>query len=385
MHRQQVVHTRKARGELRRGRRTLHTGEHELTAMSALLWWLRIARCPQRGWCHVEHAPATARAVGIARAGLHSRRGLSPGTGCGAGLTSRTHYASRRRCGTAPLPFATPMPHYFADARVGRAGVAYVAPVLAFNLQLVLHLSTYLGASRPQVFLQPVDDVASVRSARVSLVREPADAAEMLNSAQPPDTTEELDAALRVHFATPRLLAQGDVFTVPVVEHANDDAAPRLTHFKVVSAEPRSGLMCEDSLTLVLDGSTAAAAPPVRHLANFCQSCLHMVPRTAHPAVEQLCRLVAPLMHPSAAQLRLRVSVLLKGPTCVGKRAVAHALADALGMNIVVYNCHELAPGGGGCVLRAFSCFETAQYHSTDNIVNPQERRQDCSDAGRSL
>jgi peroxin-6 len=241
--------------------------------------------------------------------------------------------------------------HIF-DSTVGHTGVAYVSPVLAFNLQLVLHLSTFLGASRPQVFLQPIenDGVTTVRSARVSLVREPADAAEMLTSAQPPDTTEELDAALRVHFSTPRLLAQGDVFTIPVVEHANDDAAPRLTHFKVVHADPSSGVLCEDSMTLVLDGSTAAAAPPTRYLARFCQSSMH-APRTAHPSVEKVCRVVAPLMHPSAAQLRLRVSVLLKGPVGVGKRGVAHAVADALGMNIVVYNCHELSSGGGGCVI----------------------------------
>ena len=233
------------------------------------------------------------------------------------------------------------------------AGVAYVAPVLAFNLQLVLHLGPYLGAQRPQVFLQPVDSVATVRSARVALVREPADAAEMLASAQPPDTTEELDAALRVHFSTGRLLAQGDVFTVPVVELASDDAAPRLTHFKVLSAEPMSGLLCEDSMSLILDGSAAAAAPPSRHLARFCDASPHVSPRMAHPAVEQVCRLAAPLMHPSATQLRLRVSVLLKGPLGVGKRAVAQSVADALGMNIVIYNCHELAPGGGGCVPRS--------------------------------
>ncbi len=228
--------------------------------------------------------------------------------------------------------------------------MAYLAPVLAFNLQLALHLRSFLSVTRPHVFLEPVASVSTVRTARVSLVREPAEPAEMLNGAQPPDTTEELDAALRVHFSTPRLLAQGDVFSVPVADGgpACEGENARLSYFRVNSAEPRSGIMCEASMSLVLDGSTAAAAPPSRTLAAF-HAPLPKALQSVHPAVAHVCSIAAPLLHPSAAHLKLRMAIMLKGPVGVGKRGVAHSVATALGMNIVMYNCHELAPGGGGC------------------------------------
>lgn len=229
-------------------------------------------------------------------------------------------------------------------------GVAYLSPVLAFNLALALHLRPFLGAPRPHVYLEPVPSVSNVRAARVALVREPAEAAEMLNSgSQPPDTSEELDAALRLHFATPRLLTQGDVFSVPVAEGGGEE--PRLSYFQLRSSEPRSGLLCDATTSLVLDGSTAAAAPPSCSLSGF-HAALAQLPVSSHPAVAQLCSLASPLLHPSAAHLRLRLAVLLKGPVGVGKRGVAHSVARAMGMNIVVYNCHELAPGGGGCAPR---------------------------------
>ena len=242
------------------------------------------------------------------------------------------------------------------------AGVAYLAPVLAFNLQLALHLRQYLDAAPSSVSLVPLKSVAAVHAARVALVREPADPADVLVGVPPQDTSDELEAALQQHFRTPRLLAQDDVFPVVcAAADASDDALldsgrGRVLHFRVTSAEPQSGRLHSDSAHLLLDGSTVAAVPPLSSVLAFASAGSaglqpSSAPVLAHPAAAQICALAAPLLHPSAALLRLRLAVLLKGPAGVGKRAAAAAAASALGMRLVTYNCHELAPSGGGCAL----------------------------------
>ena len=258
-----------------------------------------------------------------------------------------------------------------------RDGVAYLSPVLAFNLQLALHLRAFLGAARPAVALVALPSVAAVRTARVSLVREPAAPADVLVGAPPADTSDELEAALHRHFLTPRLLSQGEVFTVlcPPAAGTPDHgvvvgSAARLVHFHVTSAEPQSGTL-DCNTRLLLEGSASAAAPPAACLQAFAEAppstcspdALPPLPLAAatHPAVALVCALAAPLLHPSAAPLRLRLAVLLKGPAGVGKRSVAATVATTLGMRLVTYNCHELAPSGGGCVPAA--CARGAPYH----------------------
>jgi hypothetical protein len=232
--------------------------------------------------------------------------------------------------------------------------------VLAFNLQLALHLRQYLGAAATHVTLVALESVTTVHAASVALVREPADPADVLVGLPPQDTSDELEAALQQHFRTPRLLAQDDVFPVVCAAgDASDDALAdsgrtRLLHFRVTSAEPQSGRLDSDSTHLLLDGSTVAAVPPLGSVLAFASASAAGLPSgapvLAHPAAAQICELAAPLLHPSAALLRLRLAVLLKGPAGVGKRAAAAAAVSALGMRLVTFNCHELAPAGGGCV-----------------------------------
>lgn len=232
--------------------------------------------------------------------------------------------------------------------------------MLAFNLQLALHLRQYLGAAATHVTLVALKSVTTVHAARVALVREPADPADVLVGLPPQDTSDELEAALQAHFSTPRLLAQDDVFPVVCAAgDASDDALAdsgrtRLLHFRVTSAEPQSGRLDSDATHLLLDGSTVAAVPPLGSVLAFASAGAAGLPSgapvLAHPAAAQICELAAPLLHPSAALLRLRLAVLLKGPAGVGKRAAAAAAVSALGMRLVTFNCHELAPAGGGCV-----------------------------------
>ena len=67
------------------------------------------------------------------------------------------------------------------------------------------------------------------------------------------------------------------------------------------------------------------------------------------PAVyDELCRLLAPAVHPRGVHLRLRPAVLIKGAAGVGKRLCATAAAQSLGYHVVQYNCHELVAAGGG-------------------------------------
>jgi len=271
---------------------------------------------------------------------------------------------------------------------------------LAFNLGLALHLRPFLGGGgRPRLSLRAAPDAPPLlRSLRVSLVREPAEPAEALNGAEAPDSSEELELGLQAFFAKPRLLSEGDVFAVAVAEgggggggFGGEATPPRLTYFRCVEAAPRAGAMGNDTGRLVLDGTVGSPAPPPGTLFGYTGALLDCSPGRrqrggppliappppggvpAHPAAAAACRLVAPLLHPGASSLELRCALMLKGPAGVGKRAVAHALAQQLGMNVVVYNCHELAASGGGAEGKVAqmlaSAFEAAAQYTPALLV----------------
>ena len=148
------------------------------------------------------------------------------------------------------------------------ADVAYICSVLAFNLRLSLHLQPFLaGTGQSSVRIQlAVAELPSANNVVVSLVRTPADAADLLGGVRlvllttcraavssllscqssraghaPLDMTETLELALRAHFGTPRLLSAGDVFPVLVDENEGEaSGAP---------GRDQASLLCKQALT----------------------------------------------------------------------------------------------------------------------------------------
>lgn len=64
------------------------------------------------------------------------------------------------------------------------------------------------------------------------------------------------------------------------------------------------------------------------------------------PLWRDIARIIAPLLHPYASQLKVRSSILLYGPDGAGKRTATSAAAVSLGMHHVSISCRDLRIDG---------------------------------------
>lgn len=256
--------------------------------------------------------------------------------------------------------------------------VAYVSPLLAFNLNL--HISclrslVYKGTETlAYLFEANVDDKACRGDTDISLWLEPLggppkyashlrvsfvkmpecsslESLRGISSIEADDRQEMIDSALHKYFEVDRYLTRGDVFSVFLNWNCNSaicipccsrlqNQSDDIIYFKVVAVEPSDEAILRVNRTqtaLVLGGSVSSAVPPDLLISG---------PKSVAPlqgdTVKILASILTPPLCPSPLSLKFRVSVLLHGLPGCGKRTVVRYVSKRLGLHVVEYSCHDL-------------------------------------------
>lgn len=253
--------------------------------------------------------------------------------------------------------------------------VAYVSPLLAFNLglhtsclRLLLHhgernlASLFETKQENEVsndFSVNLDIEPLTRSPRyashlrVSFVKIPEcgtiGSLKGTSSIEAEDRQEKIDLALNEYFSIDRFLARGDLFSIcinwncksaiciPCIQKKQKDTN---LYFKVVAMEPSNEPILRINraqTALVLAASTPSAIPPDLLLSGPSEFApLHQ------DTVKTLVSIITPTLCPSALSSKFRVAVLLFGLPGCGKRTVVKHVASQLGLHVVEYSCHDL-------------------------------------------
>ncbi|XP_064969294.1 peroxisomal ATPase PEX6-like isoform X1 [Musa acuminata AAA Group] len=258
--------------------------------------------------------------------------------------------------------------------------VAYVTPLLAFNLGLHISCLKVLVRSG-QESLTSLFEVEEHREEketnyhplfidliawpdlpkyathlRISFVKIPE--CGLLGSLRGKSATEEgdrqdmIDLALNEYFKVDKFLARGDVFYIRVDWNCSSEMcvfcnqkspkglSSNIVYFKVMSMEPSDEpILCVNcnQTALVLGGSAASSIPPDR----FIGSSNDFMPLHVE-TVKKLTSILAPAICPSVLLSRFRVSVFLSGNPGCGKRTVVRYVAQCLGLHVVEYSCYDL-------------------------------------------
>ncbi|KAK4281067.1 hypothetical protein QN277_012606 [Acacia crassicarpa] len=286
--------------------------------------------------------------------------------------------------------------------------VAYISPLLAFNLGLhitclesILHqgeevLASYFDpkvndkatakryeTSVVDIELEPLVQAPRYAShLRVSFVKIPeCGTLETLRGISPMESEDRqnmIDSALQKYFQVDRYLAKGDIFGVRINWNCNSilcipcnqkaqKKLGNLIYFKVIAMEPSDEpilLVNRVSTALVLVGSIPSALPPDLLIAG---------PEEPVPLqwdiVKVLASVLTPAFCPSALSLKFRVSVLLYGLAGCGKRTVVRYVARRLGMHVVEYNCHDLTLSEKNTSVALVHAFKTARRYSPTILI----------------
>ncbi|KAG2260458.1 hypothetical protein Bca52824_079752 [Brassica carinata] len=254
--------------------------------------------------------------------------------------------------------------------------VAYLSPMLAFNLSLhmsclkslvhrgnevlekyfVAKLDEELDGSKIGLDLEPVSEVPGYAShLRVSFVKIPECGtiqSLVVNSSFEDEERQGLiDSALHKYFGTDRVLSRGDVFRVCIEWNCGSSICVPCTqglgskeedfiYFKVIAMEPSNErfLRVNHSQTaLVLGGTVSSGLPP-----DLLVSSSKVPMPLQEDTVNILASVLSPPLCPSALSSKLRVAVLLHGLPGCGKRTVVNYVARRLGLHVVEYSCHSL-------------------------------------------
>ncbi|KAK7337414.1 hypothetical protein VNO77_17986 [Canavalia gladiata] len=282
--------------------------------------------------------------------------------------------------------------------------IAYVSPLLAFNLNLhisclksILHHGQDALASyfKPQgkggdedttktivdsvinIELEPLAQPSKFASLlRVSFVKIPeCGILESIRASSPIESQERqdmIDLALQKYFEVDRYLSKGDIFGINITWNCNSSICipcnqrsqnknNNLICFKVIGMEPSDEpvFRVNKSLTaLVLVGSSPSALPP-----DLLFGRLEGPVPLQGDIVNILASIITPTFCPSVLSSKFRVSVLLYGLAGCGKRTVIRYVARRLGLHVVEYNCHDLMVSDRTSVALA-QAFKTARRYS---------------------
>ncbi|KAL8054808.1 hypothetical protein ABFX02_04G017100 [Erythranthe guttata] len=258
--------------------------------------------------------------------------------------------------------------------------VAYLSPILAFNLNLHLSclksvvqkgkdtLSSLLKVkangetngkdndpSTLSIGLQPWAELPKYAShLRASFVKIPEcgtlERLKTSSSDEAKDRQELIDFALNDYFSVDRYLTRGDLFSICINWNCKSDlcipcnqkmldGGNNTIYFKVAAMEPSEEpfLRVNRSQTaLVLGGSVPSAVPPdplISQSKSFSP--------LQDDVVLSLASILAPALCPSALSSRFRVAILFHGVPGSGKRTVIRYVARQLGLHVVEYSCHN--------------------------------------------
>ncbi|XP_057805197.1 peroxisomal ATPase PEX6 [Salvia miltiorrhiza] len=170
------------------------------------------------------------------------------------------------------------------------------------------------------------------------------------SSEEAKDRQSLIDLALNDYFSVDRYLARGDLFSVCIDWNCKSElcipcnqkmpnCGENTIYFKVAAMEPSEEPVLRvnrHQTALVLGGGVPSAIPP---------DSLIPQPKCVYPlqddAVLTLASILAPTLFPSALSSKFRVSVLLHGVAGSGKRTVIRYVAHRLGLHVVEYSCHD--------------------------------------------
>ncbi|XP_060174777.1 peroxisomal ATPase PEX6 isoform X1 [Lycium barbarum] len=289
-------------------------------------------------------------------------------------LSDHTSSPSHSSLTTFILPL-----HSYPDCTKPEGEVAYLSPILAFNLNVhlsclrsMIHqgkeaLSPIFEAKSDNIAsgkdnalitlgLEPLDQLPKYAThLRASFVKIPEcgtlDLVKKDSSIEAEDRQELIDMELNKYFGVDRFLSRGDIFSVCInwncksalcipCSQKKQNGGPDLIYFKVVAMEPSEECVLRVNRTrtaLVLGGNVPSAVPP-----DF----LIPRPRGSLPlqvsTVKTLASILIPPLCPSALSSKFRVVVLLHGLTGCGKRTVVKFVARQLGLHVVEYNCQSI-------------------------------------------
>ncbi|ESQ36631.1 hypothetical protein EUTSA_v10006717mg [Eutrema salsugineum] len=257
--------------------------------------------------------------------------------------------------------------------------VAYLSPMLAFNLSLhisclksLVHrgnevLDKYFDAkfdeeldgksaadaSKIGLDLEAVSGVPGYAShLRVSFVKIPEcgtiQSLRVNSSFEAEERQGLIDSALHKYFGIDRHLSRGDVFRIYIDWNCGSSICIPCTqrlcedfiYFKVIAMEPSNErfLRVNHSQTaLVLGGTVSSGLPP-----DLLVSRSKVPMPLQDDTVNILASVLSPPLCPSALSSKLRVAVLLHGLPGCGKRTVVNYVARRLGLHVVEYSCHSL-------------------------------------------
>nr|XP_010907043.1 peroxisome biogenesis protein 6 isoform X1 [Elaeis guineensis] len=166
------------------------------------------------------------------------------------------------------------------------------------------------------------------------------------------DRQDIIDSALNAYFKVDRFLARGDVFCIHINWYCgsemcvacNQNMLKRFSsnriYFKVMAMEPLNESILRvncNQTALVLGGSATCAIPPDILIGNYNE----LMPLQGD-SVKLLASILAPTLCPSALSSKFRVAVFLYGPAGCGKRTVVRYVAGRLGLHVVEFSCHDL-------------------------------------------
>ncbi|KAK6115023.1 hypothetical protein DH2020_007292 [Rehmannia glutinosa] len=258
--------------------------------------------------------------------------------------------------------------------------VAYVSPILAFNLNLHLSCLKYLvqqgketlsylfevkvngeingkenEPSSVRIGLQSWAELPKYAShLRASFVKIPEcgslERLKTSSSDEAKDRQELIDLALNDYFSVDRYLSRGDLFSICINWNCKSElcvpcnqkmlnSGDDTIYFKVAAMEPSEEpvLRVNRSQTaLVLGGGVPSAVPPDP-----------LIPRSKSlsplqdDTVMALASILAPTLYPSTFSSKFRVAILLHGLPGCGKRTVIRWVARQLGLHVVEYSCHS--------------------------------------------
>ncbi|XP_077192458.1 peroxisome biogenesis factor 6 isoform X2 [Paroedura picta] len=191
------------------------------------------------------------------------------------------------------------------------------------------------------------------------------------------NTTGVYDQILYRYFQTPRLIQVEDILCVPTAGHpefleGNSEKFLRWPELyykvkKIVPAEGREqgvGYLADiQNTSLFLDSSTNSPVPsfPSQNTQSFWSS---LSPAGLCDVVKQLCDILGPYLHSRGTLLSGTGSILLSGPSGVGKMTVVRAACSRLNLHLFKVDCVSLCGDTSGSTeAKLQAAFSQAELH----------------------